>query len=646
LATTGSKRISRQLPLEKVKNLHNNRIVQKCRLRLFIFARQNNFSMKRTAYNILLAIVTIGLFSLPAAAQLPHLIFHAELNGAEQIPAVNTPAKGLITLLYSPDRTKVGVSGLLVDLQGDVTEVSLHIGKTGEEGAFIISLMPAVQGKRLHGDVEVPVTLLQNLLPDRAYVSVSTTAHNGGEIRGQFICETDLDYGTALNGIEAVPANPSNGYGFGGVHFPTGSEDLVYAYLTQNLSSPATEMGIYQGEVGQNGVLVHSFEQLIPGLWTGIIDLALLPAGFLRDAREGKYYIAVKTENYPEGEIRGQINFLGYFTSFSPVNAPQVVPNAGGSPGFGFSHNVINQTIDSITTTVFITGITPLSVDIHVGLPTQNGPIIETLSLTSTPGLYRKTYAVDPARLTDFVDGKLYILVPTANKPNGEIRGVMKNSLRKGYAFDLCAQQVVPPTNSTAFGVGMASVDQANCYLNYKVIYDDLSGPANEAFVCQAFPSMNGNALYPMPTTKPIIPGYQEIEAGHGVAIELGETYVLLVTEAFPNGEIRGQIVRGFSCPAESSVSAVNNVHSIAVSPVPFQSELTVTFDSEVAFEGQLVLYDVLGTPAMRQAIQVVTGSQTLRLPTDHLPGGYYSLLLETPGQRSSVLLKKLIRQQ
>lgn len=601
--------------------------------------------MNRTVHYLLITLFAAGLFTGPLKAQLPHLIFHAELNGQEQIPAVNTDGRGLITIMYSPDRAKVTVTGLMVDIQGDITAVDLHIGKTGEEGAFLVSLMPTVHGKRLYGVVDVPLALLQNLLPDRAYATVSTTAHPTGEIRGQFICETDLEFGCMMTGNETVPATASTAVAFGGFHFPTGSEDLVYAFVVQGLSSPVTSVGVYEAPAGQNGSLVYTMTNPAGGFIQGLAYLDDLPPNFLRNAREGKYYVIIKTEAFPDGEIRGQLNFLGYFASFAPVNGPQQVP-PGPSPGFAFSHNVLNQTLDSLTTTLYVRGITPTSVDVRMSPPGVVGPVLETLTPTATPGLYRKTYALGPDRLTDLAQGNLYINIPTAGHPNGEIRGQLKNSLRKGYAFDLCGEQVVPPTASQGFGVGMASVDQANCYLNYKVIFDHLSGPPTEAFICQAFPTMNGNAIYPMPNTKPIIPGIQEIMASHGVAIEMGETYVLLVTGDYPNGEIRGQIVRGFSCPEESGVSIANNVSEVTVSPVPFNDVINVAFDSQAPFEGRLVLYDILGVPTLTYPVDIVAGNQVYSIPTNSLPKGFYSLILETPGHGAGMLLKKLVREE
>lgn len=595
--------------------------------------------MKKTVYPLLLAC----LLASGVSAQLPHLVFHAELVGAEQIPAVSTNARGLITLIYSPDRSKVTVTGLLVGMEGAVNSIALHIGKTGEVGAVLVDLMPVLHGPRLYGEVDVPPALLQNLLPDRAYASVGTTAHPGGEIRGQFICETDLDYRTILQGSDVVPSSSSNAFGFGGLHFPTGSDDLVYAFLVDGLSSPITEAALYLGKPGENGTLVYQFTSIFQNFIQGVAETDDLPANFLREAREGEYYVQVKTVNFPDGEIRGQVGFLGYFTSFAPVNAGQVVP-AMSSAGFGFSHNILNQTLDSLISTVYISTISPLAVEIRLGAAGTNGPLLETLNPAGLPGLYRKTWPLDSDLMTALVEGRLYVNVPTAAKPDGEIRGQLKNSLRKAYAFDLCGDQVVPQVNTNGIGVAMASVDQADCYLNYKVIYDRMSGDLVDASVCQASPGMNGSPLYPLPPMKTLMPGATAIEATHGVAIELGEMYMILRTADHPDGEIRGQIRRGFSCPDVSGVKSLWQIRDIAVSPSPFTDHLNVQFSSDRSFQGRLILHDMLGAPAVVQTVDIFTGNQTLNFRAVGLLPGVYVLNLEIPGEGRSVLLKRVIR--
>ena len=598
--------------------------------------------MTKSIYALLLScFLASGAF-----AQLPHLVFHAELVGSEQIPSVDTDARGLITLMYSPDRTKVTVTGLLVGLEGDVDYLTLYIGKAGEVGSPILDLTAVLNGPRLQGEVDVPPALLQNLLPDRVYASLGTTAHPDGEIRGQFICETDLEYGAMMQGSEVVPASNSTAFGFGGIHFPTGSTEIVYAFLVDGLSSPITEAGIYFGEPGVNGTLVHEFPDIFQNIIQDVAYLDdLLLSDFLSDAREGKYYVEIKTENYPAGEIRGQVNFLGYFSSLAPINRFQVVPASPASDGFGFSHNVLNTTLDSLTTTAYISTISPNSVDVMIGAAGENGVWMESLEPTGSPGLYRKTYPLDFDRMTTLVEGKLYINVPTNEEPDGELRGQLKTSLRKAYAFDLCGEQVVPPVSTNGVGVGMASVDQVNCYMNYKIIYDRMSSNLSGVNVSLGEFGMNGLTLYSLPHEEILFTDGLEIAAGQGEAIEMEKMNFLLRTTDHPSGEIRGQIRRGYSCPDVTSIDQIAQIQDIVVSPVPFTDQLTVRFSSQNSFKGRLILFDLLGAPVLVKNVDVIQGEQSLSVATDGLIPGVYTLNLEMPEKKRSVLLKRLVKQ-
>jgi hypothetical protein len=246
--------------------------------------------------------------------------------------------------------------------------------------------------------------------------------------------------------------------------------------------------------------------------------------------------------------------------------------------------------------------------------------------------------------MTALVEGNLYVNVPTAAKPAGEIRGQMKNSLRKGYAFDLCGNQVVPPVSSNGYGVAMASVDQANCYINYKLIYDKLTSDVTDGFICQAPPGQNGDALYPLSVQKPVIPGEAEILATHGVTIENGGMYMVLRTQTWPDGEIRGQIGRGsLSCPEQSDIQLITQVSGVQVSPSPFNDILTVKFDSKRPFQANLILRDMLGAPSLIQSVNVVSGEQTFSVQAPALLPGVYTLSLEIPGE-SGMMLKKIVR--
>jgi hypothetical protein len=246
--------------------------------------------------------------------------------------------------------------------------------------------------------------------------------------------------------------------------------------------------------------------------------------------------------------------------------------------------------------------------------------------------------------LTDFAQGRLYINVTTAAYPNGELRGVMKNTLRKAYAFDLCGAQMVPPTNSNALGIAVASVDQANCYLHYKLITDDLASVPVDGYFAQGAVGINGIAFHAIDNTAPVITGSHEIMAVLGPIIEASGTYLQIGSMDFPNGEIRGQVRRGYSCPeVVVTVTELNNISQVTASPVPLQEVLNIGLESGSAFEGRLVMHDIMGVPALTQTVQIVAGKQTIQIQTNNLPKGIYTLSMEIPGQNTGMLLKKVL---
>ncbi len=600
--------------------------------------------MNKPVYNFLSLMLLVSLLAAPLKAQIPHLIFHAELSGSEAIPAVNTDGKALVTLLYTPDRTKVTVSGMLVRLEGTVTEAKIHIGKPGQTGAVLLDLMPLIDGRRIVGQLNAPPELLQNLLPDQTYAEIKTTAHPNGEIRGQFLCETDVDFGVNMTGDQVVPASGSNAVVFGGVHFPLGAADLIYAFTFNGLSGPVTSLELYEGQPGQNGVRVKILPKPVGNIVQGLLWLDTMPTDFVRKLREGKYYFEIRTSTAAtSAEVRGHINHLGYFCSVAPVNGVQQVPSQF-TPGFGFSHTRHSAALDSLSTLVYFTGIMPTSVKIHIGNPGEIGTDFVTLDPLPIAGYYFKKYKIAESQLTDFAQGRLYINVTTATFPNGEIRGVLKNTLRKGYAFDLCGSQMVPPVNSFALGVAVASVDQANCYLNYKMITDALHGFLMEGNIAQGVFGVNGTNTYPLPLTDPIIAGDKEIMTTLGPVFESEGMYMQLNTSMFPDGEIRGQIRRGLTCPDLVAVNELDNVGGVVVSPVPFKDVLNIELESNSAFDAQIVVRDIMGVVSQIQPVQIVSGKQSIQIQTAYLTKGMYTLSLESAGQNTSMLLKKVVK--
>jgi hypothetical protein len=105
----------------------------------------------------------------------------ALLSGAEEVPPVATPARGVACLRLNPDRsltyrvTARGMTG---------TVAHIHLAPAGSNGPVVF---PLVGGPNVFAGTTPPLTPAQvaDLGAGRYYVNVHSAAHPGGEIRGQ-----------------------------------------------------------------------------------------------------------------------------------------------------------------------------------------------------------------------------------------------------------------------------------------------------------------------------------------------------------------------------------------------------------------------------------------------------------------------------
>jgi len=121
----------------------------------------------------------------------------ASLNGAAEVPSVSTTATGSTTFTVNG-----GTVGYMISAQNiaAVTMAHIHVGVTGQNGPVAVTLFGGpttgtvngtlVQGSFTAADIAAGVGLSMDQLVELmrsggAYINVHTTAHPGGEIRGQ-----------------------------------------------------------------------------------------------------------------------------------------------------------------------------------------------------------------------------------------------------------------------------------------------------------------------------------------------------------------------------------------------------------------------------------------------------------------------------
>jgi hypothetical protein len=115
------------------------------------------------------------------------------------------------------------------------------------------------------------------------------------------------------------------------------------------------------------------------------------------------------------------------------------------------------------------------------------------------------------------------------------------------FKADLKGASEVPPVTSPGTGTFTATYDTASKRLSWKGTVSGLSGNATAAhFHGPAEPGKNAGVMVPAPgVTTGAFEGSATLTDDQARAVMAGQTYFNIHTAANPNGEVRGQVVKG-----------------------------------------------------------------------------------------------------
>jgi hypothetical protein len=393
--------------------------------------------------------------------------FLASLDGDQEVPPVPGLAAGTASFILSADRTAID---FVVNIEGlDVSEITqshLHVAPRGFNGPVVVPLTGAPSSLPLAGTVTaddlVPNAgvgvidfddLIEAMLAGDVYVNVHTMDNPAGEIRGQLRGPTT--FSAYLSGDQEVP--PVVGMPGGTVALAAGTAALTanaaeteiqFEVAIEGIApSQITQAHLHVAPPGVNGppiiFLTGSPPFTLPLTGT-LTEAGLLPntvgidnfADLIAAMEAGDVYVNVHTMDYPDGEIRGQVDAAVLLTAtldgdqeVEPVETDatgkgQVVVSADRR-SLRFALSVFDLPVDQIT-----------QAHIHVGAAGVNGPVVLFLaheSFTSprigtlTPTNLIPAPAAGVETFDDFLDalfaGNTYMNVHSMTHMGGEVRG-------------------------------------------------------------------------------------------------------------------------------------------------------------------------------------------------------------------------------
>lgn len=242
----------------------------------------------------------------------------------------------------------------------------------------------------------------------------------------------------------------------------------------------------------------------------------------------------------------GQVN--GKLLVAAKMSGLQEVPVVS-TPGTGVAGLFLTPGRDSLFINITMANLSgPITgIHIHEAPEGVNGGVVKDLMpyLKGTHISAVLTGAdVNASFIAKLLAGRFYVNAHTAANPNGEIRGQLK--LESEYAFwgTLEGSQEVPSTGSTATGWVAASLSHDKSMVNVWAVWRGLTGPATSAHFHAAPAGSNGSVVLDLSSQISGNTIVATMPAG-AIANDLlaGNIYLNVHTAAFPNGEIRAQMM-------------------------------------------------------------------------------------------------------
>ena len=181
--------------------------------------------MKKLYSFIIASFLVFSAFTNLLANKDGSILLTARLSSANEVPALATKGKGLVTIVLEEDKSMT-INGVFDSLSGPVTGCHFHKAAFGVNGAVVLNLLSYVKGNRIYGKIPAATAkpLIADMMADNIYFNVHTTANSGGEIRGQVSLQTDFHFWTIMSGFSEVPVVNTNALGLASVVVSKGKQ--------------------------------------------------------------------------------------------------------------------------------------------------------------------------------------------------------------------------------------------------------------------------------------------------------------------------------------------------------------------------------------------------------------------------------------
>lgn len=499
------------------------------------------------------------------------MTFIANLTGIQEEFPVLTMASGQIVAVLNGDT--LSLTGNFKNLSADFTLNHIHRAIQGTTGGVIFTLVSVLDSTKRSGTYAAVsnkfiLTAAQKiqLLNREFYTNVHTTANPGGEIRGQLLPESDQYYQANLTGIQEVPPVMTSAHA--AIIGELKGNSLVITGSAKDILSginTAIRQGghLHLGFPGQNGGIQLELKPTLDtsgtaAQYAAIDNTFTLTADQITALKAGQLYANMHSNQYPGGEIRGQVTRIGnarfrvhYSGAYEPVPV-NTLASGGLSLLLEDSTLSVLGSFNGLESN-WITGLAHL----HKGMAGQNGGVQITFKGNPSTDLRSGTFSGDSnsfkltsTNLDDLFSRRLYANVHSVNYPGGEVRGQVIPECQYVLYSSMTGLQENKPVNTTAKGNLVVEVNGTK--LTASGYAEKLSSKVTASHFHRAFTGINAGVLTTLSWTfaaadslsiiYPAASNAYTVSAGYLDSLRRRQLYSNVHTTKNPGGEIRGQL--------------------------------------------------------------------------------------------------------
>ncbi len=532
------------------------------------------------------------------------LVISSVLSGDQVVPEVNNSISAVAGFFVNEKRDELVVNIFTNNDSGNLTQVQIKKGTPTQNGSVVMDLTDEIDGKKISTTLtNVNKQTISNLILGNYYIEIKTDNFSGVAARGSLRLESAKSYIGLVNGSDILN-QPSDSPARGAIsaHYTAYLQTCEVNFFASDLSSPITAAHLLIGdEDTENGEIAFDLTDYVIG---NRIFAEIDGSSFFASLARNNIHIKIYTEDYPEGEMRGQLKFTNHLVHDGWLSGSQMLPEPTNAGITGFSILVLNAGFNSCDYWIFTDG---LGEDItRVSLHNASQGETSTVAYNFTNQAQGKVVIgklVDPG-LHYFsgllLRGDIYAQIGTESYPEGKIRGQLYRVARDGHLYNFCSNQISDDIESEADGGGIIAISRKLNYSHLLFTSNNIESEVQSVTMNKGGFGEEGELVVSLTNIAQasVVNWYWDDKHStpfdQSIANEIKTSNVFFeyATQNYPNGELRGQVLSQLNCTNRYNESADLELE-LEVSRVHYSQYDSLAFSFNVTNNGFATTNDV-----------------------------------------------------